>query len=47
MKSIKIRLVLLTFIEFAVWGAYLTSLGSYLSNVGLQGSIGLFWPVLL
>ena len=45
MKSIKIRLALLTFIEFAVWGAYLTSLGSYLSNVGLQGSIGLFYAV--
>ena len=45
MKSIKIRLALLTFIEFAVWGAYLTSLGSYLSTVWLQGSIGLFYAV--
>lgn len=45
MNSIKIRLAFLTFIEFAVWGAYLTSLGSYLSNIGLAGNIGLFYAV--
>lgn len=42
MKTIKIKLALLTFIEFAVWGAYLTSLGSYLFNVGLKSDIGIF-----
>lgn len=45
MKGIKIKLALLTFIEFAVWGAYLTSLGSYLSKVGLAGNIGIFYAI--
>lgn len=45
MNSIKIRLSLLNFIEFAVWGAYLTSLGRYLSNTDLQGHIGIFYAV--
>ncbi|MFG6382481.1 MAG: MFS transporter [Muribaculum sp.] len=45
MKTIKIKLALLTFIEFAVWGAYLTSLGSYLFNVGLKSNIGIFYAV--
>ena len=45
MKTIKIKLALLTFIEFAVWGAYLTSLGSYLFNVGLKSDIGIFYAV--
>ena len=45
MKGIKTNLALLTFIEFAVWGAYLTSLGSYLSKVGLAGNIGIFYAI--
>lgn len=45
MKAIKTRLALLTFIEFAVWGAYLTSLGSYLSKAGLAGNIGIFYAI--
>ncbi len=45
MKGIKTKLALLTFIEFAVWGAYLTSLGSYLSKVGLAGNIGIFYAI--
>lgn len=45
MKGIKIKLALLTFFEFAVWGAYLTSLGSYLSKVGLAGNIGVFYAI--
>lgn len=45
MKSIKIRLSILNFLEFAVWGAYLTSLGTYLSRVGLGTDIGWFYAV--
>lgn len=35
----------MTFLEFAIWGAYLTSLGSFLFNVGLQENIGWFYSV--
>ncbi len=45
MKLIKTRLALLNFIEFAVWGAYLTSLGSYLFKVGMAGEIGWFYAM--
>ena len=31
--NIKTRLTILNFLEFAVWGAYLTSMGGYLANV--------------
>lgn len=42
---IKIRLSLLIFLEFAVWGAYLTSLGSYLFRIGMIGHIGIFYAI--
>ena len=45
MQSIKFRLSLLSFIEFAVWGAYLTSLGNFLASNGLATSIGWFYAV--
>lgn len=45
MKSIKLRLSLLNFIEFAVWGSYLTSLGRYLHTIGLDNNIGIFYAV--
>lgn len=45
MSNIRLRLSILTFIEFAVWGAYLTSLGSYLFHIGLASDIGLFYAV--
>ena len=50
-------LILMNFIEFAVWGAYLTSLGRYLGNIGLsneikwffamQGIVSIFMPALM
>lgn len=43
--NLKIRLTLLNFIEFAVWGAYLTSMGTYLAGVGLASNIGWFYSV--
>ena len=56
-KSITFRLILLNFLEFAVWGAYLTSLGRYLGNIGLgnqikwffamQGIVSIFMPTLM
>ena len=35
MKSLKVRLAALGFLEFAVWGSYLVSLGMYLGSAGL------------
>lgn len=45
MKSIKPRLIVMSFLQFAVWGAYLTSMGSYLHGVGLGEKIGLFYAM--
>ena len=30
--NIKARLILMNFLQFAVWGAYLTSMGTYLAE---------------
>jgi NHS family nucleoside permease-like MFS transporter/NHS family xanthosine MFS transporter len=35
----------MNFLEFAVWGAYLTSLGSFLFRSGLGDEIGLFYAI--
>lgn len=43
--NLKLRLTLLNFLEFAVWGAYLTSMGTYLAGVGLGSHIGWFYSV--
>jgi len=43
--NIKFRLTFLNFLEFAVWGAYLTSMGTYLAGVGLGSHIGWFYSV--
>ncbi|MBQ2399763.1 MAG: MFS transporter, partial [Muribaculaceae bacterium] len=45
MKGIKGRLTIMNFLEFAVWGSYLTSMGGYLAQVGLQEYIGWFYAV--
>ena len=45
MKLIKLKLAIMLLLEFAVWGAYLTSLGSYLARVGLANNIGIFYAV--
>ena len=41
----KVRLIVMNFLEFAVWGAYLTSMGGYLAKVGLAENIGWFYSV--
>ena len=43
--SVKLRLTIMSFLEFAVWGAYLTSMGNYLGSVGLGPKIGLFYAM--
>lgn len=57
MRGVKVRLALLMFLQYAVWGTYLLSLGAYLSSVGcgnrigwffaLQGVVSLFMPALM
>lgn len=56
-NSLKLRLVVMNFLEFAVWGAYLTCMGNYLGNAGLgdkiswfyaiQGIVSIFMPTLM
>jgi nucleoside transporter len=56
-SNIRFRLIVMNFLEFAVWGAYLTSLGRYLGNIGLgshikwffamQGIVSIFMPTLM
>lgn len=42
---IKTKLSILNFLEFAIWGSYLTSLGNFLAGNGLQSDIGWFYAV--
>lgn len=43
--NLKVRLALMNFLEFAVWGAYLTSMGRYLGNIGMGEHIGMFYSM--
>ncbi len=43
--NLKVRLSVMNFLEFAVWGAYLTCMGRYLSNLGFGDNIGWFYSV--
>ena len=55
--NLKFRLALMNFLEFAVWGAYLTCMGNYLGVAGLgdkiswfyaiQGIVSIFMPTLM
>ncbi len=44
-KSIKLRLIVMNILQWAVWGSYLTSMGSYLASVGLATKIGIFYSM--
>ena len=44
-RSIKLRLIVMNVIQWAVWGSYLTSMGSYLASVGLATRIGIFYSM--
>ena len=55
--DLKVRLAVMNFLEFAVWGAYLTCMGNYLGKAGLgeqiawfyaiQGIVSIFMPTLM
>ena len=57
MKNIKLRLVIMNFLQFAVWGSYLTSMGGYLFAAGygeligwfyaMQGIVSMFMPAIM
>ena len=44
-KSIRLRLIIMNIVQWAVWGSYLTSMGSYLASVGLATRIGIFYSM--
>ena len=44
-SSVKTKLIILSFLQFAIWGAYLTSMGRYLGSVGMGSNIGWFYSV--
>ena len=56
-RNIKLRLTVMNFLQFAIWGAYLTSMGRYLGSAGfaegignfyaMQGIVSLFMPALM
>src|SRR5574344_88511 len=43
--KLKIRLIVMNFLQYAVWGAYLTCMGRYLGPNGMGEHIGLFYSV--
>ena len=43
--NLKVRLALMNFLQFGVWGAYLTCMGIYLSNIGMASHIGPFFAM--
>ena len=45
MGKIKFRLSVMNFMEFAVWGAYLTCMGNYLGKVGMGAEISWFYAI--
>ena len=44
-RSLQVRLIIMNFLEFAVWGAYLTSMGRYLGAHGFGSQIGWFYSI--
>lgn len=57
LKNLKLRLIVLVFLQYAVWGAYLISIGRYLSQIDMgskikwffsaNGVVSLFMPALV
>lgn len=45
MKGIKSRLSMLGFLEYAVWGSYLISMGMFIGSTGLGGQVYWFYTV--
>ena len=56
-SKVSLKLIIMNFLEFAVWGAYLTSMGSFLAKSGFgpqiwlffatQGFVSIFMPALM
>ena len=56
-QGITLRLIIMNFLQYAIWGAYLTSMGSFLGKAGLgpqiwlffatQGFVSIFMPALM
>ncbi|MGL4518971.1 MAG: MFS transporter [Phocaeicola sp.] len=44
-SGMKFRLIVMNFLQFAVWGSYLTSLGTYLFSKGMASDIGIFYAM--
>lgn len=45
MKNMKFRLIVMNFLEYAVWGAYLTCMSRYLAEHGMGTHIGIFYSI--
>lgn len=45
MASIKTKLSVISFLEYAIWGSYLTSMGIFFANRGLGPKVGLFFAI--
>lgn len=45
MSAIKTKLSVMNFLEFAVWGAYLTCMGNYLGTAGMGAEISWFYAI--
>ena len=43
--NIKVRLILMNFLQFAVWGAYVISMGGFLAKIGIGSNIGWFYSI--
>ena len=44
-KSLQFRLIVMNFLEFAVWGSYLICMGRYLAEHGMGTHIGIFYSI--
>lgn len=45
MSAVKAKLATMNFLEFAVWGAYLTCMGNYLGKAGMGTEIAWFYAI--
>lgn len=45
MNNLKTRLIVMNFLQFAVWGAYLTCMGNYLGSAGMGDEISWFYAI--